>query len=71
MKVQGRITMQTNLSGVVVDIAAFKVSHSVGMDPDATTLRATRARSSSVGRDDTSQKGSKGKHSAPKMHILL
>jgi hypothetical protein len=36
-------------SGVVMDIAAFKVSHSVGTDIDATTLRAARARSSSIG----------------------
>ena len=33
-------------SGVVVDIAAFKVSHSG--DKDATALRAARARSSSI-----------------------
>ena len=32
-----------------MDVAAFKVSHSVGMDIDATTLRAARARSSSIG----------------------
>ena len=43
--------MQTHHSrGVVVDIAAFKVSHSVGIDIDATALRATRARSKSIGR---------------------
>ena len=36
-------------SGVVMDIAAFKVSHSVGIDIDATALRAARARSSSIG----------------------
>ena len=35
------------ISGVVMDIAAFKVSHSV--DIDATALRAARARSSSIG----------------------
>ena len=35
-------------SGVVMDIAAFKVSHSVIPDIDATTLRAVRARSSSI-----------------------
>ena len=34
-------------SGVVMDIAAFKVSHSV--DKDATALQAARARSSSIG----------------------
>ena len=33
-----------------MDIAAFKVSHSVGIDIDASTaLRAVRARSSSIG----------------------
>ena len=36
-------------SGVVMDIAAFKVSHSVFFDMDATALRAARARSSSIG----------------------
>ena len=32
-----------------MDVAAFKVSHSIGIDEDATTLRAVRARSSSMG----------------------
>ena len=32
-----------------MDIAAFKVSHPVGCDIDATALRAARARSSSIG----------------------
>ena len=36
-------------SGVVVDIAAFKVSHSIGFDIDATALRDALARSSSIG----------------------
>ena len=36
-------------SGVVMDIAAFKVSHSVGIDIDATALRAARVRSKSIG----------------------
>ena len=35
-----------------MDIAAFKVSHSVGIDEDATALRAARARSSSIHRGD-------------------
>jgi hypothetical protein len=40
--------MQAHLtSGVVMDIAAVEVSHSV--DTDATALRAARARSSSIG----------------------
>jgi len=39
MKVQGEFKMQAHLrSGVVMDIAAFKVSHSVGCDRDATAL---------------------------------
>ena len=39
MKVQGKFKMQAHsISGVVMDIAAFKVSHSVGMDIDATAL---------------------------------
>ena len=37
------------ISGVVMDIAAFKVSHSIECDIDATALRAVRARSSSIG----------------------
>jgi len=37
MKVQGEFKMQAHLrSGVVMDIAAFKVSHSI--DRDATAL---------------------------------
>jgi hypothetical protein len=40
MKVQGKFKMQAHIiSSVVVDIAAFKVSHSVRCDIDATTLR--------------------------------
>ena len=47
MKVQGKFKMQTHpISGVVMDIAAFKVSHAI--DRDATGLRAARARSSSI-----------------------
>jgi hypothetical protein len=44
MKVQGQFKMQTHHSprGVVMDIAAFKVSLSVGTDIDATALRAAR-----------------------------
>ena len=37
------------VSGVVMDIATFKVSHSTGIDKDAAALRAARARSSSIG----------------------
>jgi hypothetical protein len=33
-----------------MDIAAFKVSHSVGTDKDATALQAARAKSSSIHR---------------------
>ena len=51
MKVQGKFKMQAHISnGVVMDIAAFKVSHSVGIDEDATALPAARARSSSIHR---------------------
>jgi len=51
MKVQG--TLQAHIiSGVVMDIAAFKVSHSV--DTDATALRAARVRSKSIGAMDES-----------------
>ena len=40
--------------GVVMDIAAFKVSHSVGIDEDATALPAARTRSASIGAMDES-----------------
>jgi hypothetical protein len=58
--------MQAHIkSGVVMDIAAFKVSHSAGIDSDATALRAARARSSSIDRGDGCKfrEGSKGEHS--------
>ena len=43
MKVQGKGRRQAHvISGVVMDIAAFKVSHSVGVDKDATALRAKK-----------------------------
>ena len=39
MKVQGKFKMQAHIiSGVVMDIAAFKVSHSANIDIDATAL---------------------------------
>ena len=40
-----------------MDIAAFKVSHSVGSDKDATALPAARARSVSIG---VCEKGGEG-----------
>ena len=47
MKVHGKFKMQAHpLSGVVMDVAAFKVCHSV--DIDAAALQAARARSSST-----------------------
>jgi len=53
MKVPGKVKMQAHIiSGVVMDIAAFKVSHS--FDKNATALRAARARSSSIGAMDES-----------------
>ena len=54
MKVQGKFKMQAHpISVVVMDIAAFKVSHSAGItDIDATALRAARASSSSIHRGD-------------------
>ena len=49
MKVQGKFKTQAHfLSCVVMNIAAFKVSHSSGTDIDATALRAARARLSSI-----------------------
>ena len=42
--------MQAHItSGVFMDVAVLKVSHSVGIDKDATALQAARARSSSIG----------------------
>jgi hypothetical protein len=57
MQVQGKFKMKAHIiiSSVVMDVTAFKVSHSAGIDIDATTaLRATRARSSSKGAMDES-----------------
>jgi hypothetical protein len=51
MNVQVKFKMQAHLiSSVVMDVTAFKVSHSVVDDKDATALRAARARSSSIHR---------------------
>ena len=50
MKVQGKFKMQAHpRSGVVMDIAAFKVSHSIEIDINATALPVARARSVSIG----------------------
>ena len=67
MQVQGKFKMQAHItSGVVMDIAAFKVSHSVGIDKDATALRAARARSSSIGAmEDMSRQGKKASTHIP------
>ena len=56
MKVHEKFKMQAHIkSTVVMDIAAFKVSHSVDMD--AAALRAARARSKSIGAmEEMSQK---------------
>ena len=52
---QGKFNMRAHIfSGVVMDVPAFKVSHSVGFDKDTTALRAARARSSSIGTLDES-----------------
>ena len=74
MKVQRKFKMQAHISSrVVMDVAAFKVSHSVGTDIDATTLRAhARARSSSTHRGDgTLHMGSihEKAHILPDTHI--
>ena len=43
MKVQGKGRRQAHVrSRVVMDITAFKVSHSAGFDKDATALRAKK-----------------------------
>ena len=50
-------------SGVVMDTAAFKVSHSVVSNKDATALRAVIARLSSIGAmDESSGKFKRCKH---------
>jgi hypothetical protein len=55
MQVQGQFEMQAHkTSGVVMDIAAFKVCHAAGSDIDATTLQAEKARSASTGAMDES-----------------
>ena len=55
MKVQGKFKMQAHsTNGVVMDIAAFKVSYSTVSDSDATTLQAEKARSASIGAIDES-----------------
>jgi hypothetical protein len=47
--VQGKFKLQAHpSSGIVMDIAAFKVSHSDVNDIETTALRAARARSSSI-----------------------
>jgi hypothetical protein len=53
MQVQGQFEMQAHKrSGVVMDIAAFKVCHAAGSYTDATTLQAEKARSASTGAMD-------------------
>jgi len=57
MKVQGKFKMQAHsTNGVVMDIAAFKVSYSTVSDSDATTLQAEKARSASIGAIDNSSR---------------
>jgi hypothetical protein len=70
MQVQEKFKMQKHpFRGVVMNIAAFKVSHSVVNDIDATALRAPRARSSSIHRGNGGHvwEGSKCKHLHPVM----
>ena len=53
MNVQVKFKMQADIiSGVVMDIAAFKVSHSVGCDKDSTALRIARAGQAPLHRGD-------------------
>ena len=55
MKVHEEFKMQAHIiSGVVMDVAAFKVSHGAVMDINATALRAARSRSASIGALDES-----------------
>ena len=39
---QGSMMQAHRSSGVIMDIATFKISHSAGMDKDTTTLRAKK-----------------------------
>ena len=51
----GKFKMKAHIiSSVVMDVAAFKGRHFVGIDKDATALRAARARSSFIGAMDAS-----------------
>ena len=75
MKVEGKFKMQAHIiSGVVMDIAAIKVSHCVGSDIDATTLQAEKARSAFIGvmerymRGFDSAQNSRGSHPATIHH---
>jgi hypothetical protein len=55
MKVHEKFKMQAHpIHGVVMDIAAFKVSHSIETDINATALPVARARSVSIGAMDES-----------------
>ena len=57
MQVQGKFKMQAHIcgGGVVMDVAAFKVCHS--LNTDATALRAAGVRSKSIGAmEEMSQK---------------
>ena len=59
-----RFKVRAHINNCVgLDIAVFKVSHPVGIDKDATALRAARARSSSIGAmDESSGKVRRCKH---------
>ena len=63
MKVQGKLKMQAHsISGVVMDIAAIKVSHSsiknaAALHQNAAALQAARARSSSIGKMERYMRG--------------
>ena len=67
MQVQGKFRMQAHIfCGVVGEIAAFKVSHLVGFDIDATALGAASVRSSSIwGNAETVWEGLNCEHSPP------
>ena len=70
---KGSMMQAHKSSGVVMDIATFKVSHAVGVDIHATALQAKKKERITFHRGDGGNawaKGSKGKHSAPKMQIL-
>ena len=63
---KGSMMQAHRMSGVVMDIATFKVSHAVGIDKDTTALQAKKKKERITfhrGDGGNVWEGSKGKHS--------